>query len=72
MFRKVALLEILKSPLLTRVQAYGKNVSKNELLTKFLKVGLKLIEHFQEVMSDGVSYQKFTNLQNAAFSLACF
>ena len=75
--RKVALLEDLKSPLLTRLQdysiefePYGLNASKNELLTKSLKVGLKLTENFQEVISDGVPYQKFTNLQKAAFSLA--
>ena len=78
-FRKVAFLEDLKSPFLTGVQAYrkefelhGLNASKNELLTKFLKVGLKLTENFQEVISDGVPYHKFTNLQNTAFSLACF
>ena len=78
-FRKVALLEDLKSPLLTGVQSYrkefepyGLNASKNELLTKFLKVDLKLTENFQEVISDGVPYQKFTNLQNTAFSLGCF
>ena len=48
------------------------NASKNKLLTKFLKLGLKLTEIFLEVISDGVPYQKFTNLQNAALSLACF
>ena len=75
MFRKVALLEILKSPLLTRVQAFtvwSLNASKNELLTNFLKVGLKLTENFWEGISDWVPYQKFTNLQNVAFSLGCF
>ena len=66
MFRKVAPLEILKSSLSTGVQAYSK------LLTKFLIVGLKLTENFQEVISDGAPYQKLTNLQNAALSLARF
>ena len=78
-FRKVALLQDLKSPLLPGVQdhsiefePYGLNASKNEFLTKFLKVGLKPTENFQEVIPDGVPYQKFTNLQKAAFSLASF
>ena len=70
MFQKVALLEVSKSSL----QAYSIEFErfKNKLLTKFLKVGLKLTENFQEVISDGVPYQKFTNLQNAALSLTCF
>ena len=60
MFRKVALLEILKHPLLTGVQAYSNawrltvtlgvqayyNASKNKLLTKFLKVSIKITEKF--------------------------
>ena len=39
---------------------------------KFLKGDLKLTENFQEVISNGVAYQKFTNVQNAAFSRECF
>ena len=35
-------------------------------------MGLKLTENFQEVIFNWVPYQKFTNLQNAALSLACF
>ena len=41
-------------------------------LTKFLKDVLKLTENFQEVVSNMVSYQKYTKIQAAAFSLACF
>ena len=49
MFRKAALLEILKSPFLTGAQALtvqSLSASKNELLTKFLKVGIKITEKF--------------------------
>ena len=74
MFRKVALLEILKSPLLTGVQAYSIEFERflKQTPNQFLRVGLKLMENFQEVISDGVPHQKFTNLQNTALSLACF
>ena len=41
MFHKIALLEILKSPLSTGVQAYSTEFERFEPLTKFLKVGLK-------------------------------
>ena len=46
--------------------------SKSELLTECLKSALKPTENFQEVISNEVPYQKFTNLQNAAFSHECF
>ena len=45
--------------------------SKSELLTECLKGALKPTENFQEVISNEVPYQKFTNLQNAAFSREC-
>ena len=32
----------------------------------------KFTENFQEEISNGVPYQKFTDLQTAAFSFACF
>ena len=49
MFRKVAFLEISKSPLLTEVASLQNSVcdaTKNELLTKFLKCASKLTENF--------------------------
>ena len=46
--------------------------SKSELLTECLKSTLKPTENFQEVISNEVPYQKFTNLQNSAFSRECF
>ena len=48
------------------------NATKYELLTKFLEGAFKFTENFQEVISNGVPYQKFTELQTAAFSLASF
>ena len=54
MFRKVTLLEILRSPLFIRVaglQYTVYNATRHELLTKFLKDILKLIENFEEVVS---------------------
>ena len=54
MFRKVTLLEISRSPLFIGVaglQYTVCNATRNELLTKFLKGVLKLIENFQEVIS---------------------
>ena len=73
MFRKVSLLEILRSPLLTEVQAYSiEFVRFRKRTPQFLKGALKLTENFQEVISNGFPYQKFTNLQNAAFSLDRF
>ena len=42
------------------------------MLTKFLKVALKFTENFHEVISNEAPYQKFTGLQTADFSLACF
>ena len=75
MFRKVALPEISKSPHLPRVaglQYTFCNATKSELLTKFLEGPFKLTENFQEVIFNGVPFQKFTDLQTAAFSLGCF
>ena len=75
MFRKVALLEISRSPLLPRIaglQYTFCKATKDELLTKFLEGAFKLTENVQEMISNGVSYQKFTDLQTAASSLACF
>ena len=68
MFRKVAFLEISRSPLLTGVAGLQYsicNATINELLTKFLKCASKLTENFQEVISTEVPYQKFTDLQTA-------
>ena len=59
MFRKVALLEISKSPLLTAVAGLRStvyNATKNELLTKFVKGALKLTENLQEMISNGVPF----------------
>ena len=59
MFRKVAFLEISKSPLLTVVaglQSTVYNATKSELLTKFVKGALKLTENFQEMISNGVRF----------------
>ena len=65
MFRKVAFLEISRSFLLAGVvdlQCTVYNSTKNELLTKFLKGALKFTENFVEVISNGVPYQKVTDL----------
>ena len=75
MLQKVALLEISRSPLLTGVaglQYTVCNATRNELLTKFFKGALKLTENFQKVDSNMVPRQKYTDLQSAAFSFACF
>ena len=75
MFRRVAFLEILRSTLLTGLEGLQYtvcNATKSELLTKFLKIDLKLTENFPQVVTNGVFYQKFTDLQTVAFSLACF
>ena len=64
-FQKVALLEISRSPLLTGVAVYRiqfPNFQK-KLLTKFFKGALKLTVNFQEMISIGVPYQEFTDLQ---------
>ena len=56
---KWPLLEISRGPLLTGVaglQYTVFNVIKGELPTKFLKGALKLIENFQEVVSNGIPY----------------
>ena len=60
MFRKVAFLEISKSPLLTvaaGLQSTVYNASKNELLTKFVKRALKLTENFREIISNGAPFK---------------
>ena len=70
MFRKVPFLEISRSPLLTGVaglQYSVCSVTKNELLTKFLKYALKLTKNLQEVISTEFPYQKLTDLQTATF-----
>ena len=76
MFRKVDFLKISRGPFLTSVAGLQCTVckaTKNGLLTKFLKCTFKLKENIQEVISNEVpSYQKFTDLPTAAFSLACF
>ena len=74
MFRKVALLGILRSLLLTELQAYSMQFPnfQNELLTEFLKGALKLKENSQDRISNGVPYEEFTDLQTVAFTLGCF
>ena len=74
MFRKVALPEISRSPLLTKVAGLHCtfcNATKSELITKFLEGAFKT-ENIQEAISNGVPYGKFTDLQTTAYSLACF
>ena len=69
MLRKVAFLDFLLSPLLTgnaSLQYTVCNATKNELLTKFLKLAFRLTENFQEAVSTEAPYQKFTDLQTAA------
>ena len=59
MFRKAAFSKISKSPPLAAVaglQSTADNVTKNELLTKFVKGALKLTENFQEMISNGVPF----------------
>ena len=51
MFQKEGLLGVLRNSLLTGatdIQSTDCNVSKNELLTKFLQVVLKISENFQK------------------------
>ena len=75
MFQKVALLEISRSSLSTRVaglQYTFCNATKCELQTKFFEGAFKFTENFQEVNSNRVPYQKFTDLQTAAFKPCIF
>ena len=65
MFRKLALLEISRGPLLTRVaglQYTFCNATKYELLTKFPEGVFTLTENFQEAISNRVPYEKFADL----------
>ena len=55
-----------------RFTVYSLQRYQNELLIKSLKCTLRLTENFKEVISNRVPYQKFTDLQTAAFSLAWF
>ena len=74
-FWKVALLEISRSPLLAgvaRLQYTVYSATKNKILTKFLKTASKIPENIQEMISNGVHYQKFTDLQTTAFILVYF
>ena len=69
MFRKMAFLEISRSPLLTGVaglQYSVCNVTKSKLLIKFHKCIMKLTENFQEVTFTEGLHQKLTDLQTAA------
>ena len=63
MFRKVGPLEISRDPLLVAGWYTVCNATKNELPPKFLKGGPKLNENFREVISNGVPYQKYMDLQ---------
>ena len=75
MLKKVTFLEILKSPLLIEfagLQYIVSNAARNYHLTKFLKSVLKLTGNFQEVVSNIVPYQKYTDIQASAFNLARF
>ena len=62
MFRKVVLLRVSRSPLLTGVagllQSRVCNATENEQLAKFLKGALELTENIQEVTSSGVLFSK--------------
>ena len=72
--RKVALLEISRNPLLTRVvglQYTFCDATINELLTKFPEGAFKT-KDFQKVISNGVPCQKFTDLQTTALALRVF
>ena len=70
MFRKLALLEISRGPLLTRVAGNAIhfaeytfcNATKYELLTKFPEGVFTLTENFQEAISNRVPYEKFADL----------
>ena len=65
MFQKVTLLEILKSSMVfAGLQYIVCNAARNQHLTKFLKSVLKLTENFQEVVSNMVLYQKYTDIHN--------
>ena len=58
-FQKVAVLAISRNSLLAGVaglQVTGRNTAKNKLLTKFLKVDLKISENFQEELYYGVLF----------------
>ena len=55
-----------------RLTVESLSVTKNELIVKFLKGALQFTENFQEVISNGFPYQKFTNMQTAAVNLECF
>lgn len=77
LFIKAALLIISKWPLSTRVVGFQYlvcNVTKSELLTKFLiiKDALKFTENVHERISSGVPFRQITGLKNTAFSLAFF
>ena len=54
---------------LTGLQYIVCNAARNKYLTKFLKGVLKLPK---KVVSNMVPYQKYTDIQTAAFYLACF
>ena len=62
----VTLLEISRSPLLIGFAGL------QYIVCNAVKGVLKLAENFQEVVSNMVPYQKYTDIQAAAFSLACF
>ena len=57
--QKVALLQISRNFLLfgaTGLQSAGYSVIKNKLLTKFLTEVLKILQHLQEELSNGVLF----------------
>ena len=75
MFPKLALPKASGSPLLIGVaglQYTNDKATKSEFLTKFLKSAVNLTENFQEKISNGVPFQKFTAVQTASFNLVCF
>ena len=41
-------------------------------MTKFLKGALKLTANFQKMISNGVPYQEFTDMQVAVLGRGCF
>ena len=75
MFRKVALLEISRSSILTRVVSLLYtfcNATTYELLTKFLDGAFMFTENFQEVISNGVPYQKLQTCKLQLSALRVF
>ena len=59
-FNRSCLLTIIQFAMLLKINS------------QFFNGALKLTKNFQEMTSNGGHYKKFTDLQTAVFSLACF